>query len=66
MSARPIGDFIGPIMARCERMASFQALINDCATAADKKEMILTARIGCLIDDEETRLLIQAYGLETA
>lgn len=66
MSARPIGDFIGPIMARCKRMASFQALINDCETAAAKKQMIMTARMGCLIDDEETRLLIEAYGPETA
>lgn len=66
MSARPIGDFIGPIMARCERMAGFQALINDCKTAAAKKQMIITARMGDLITDEETRLLIETYGLETA
>ena len=47
-------------------MASFQNLINDCGTAARRKEMIMTARMGDLITRDECRLLIEAYGLETA
>lgn len=64
-NARPIADYFPGIIARAESMASFQALINECGTAARRKEMIITAKMGGLIDGDECRLLIEAYGLET-
>lgn len=66
MMARPIADYFPGILARAAQMASFQSLINDCSTAARRKEMIMTARMGDLITGDECRLLIEAYGLETA
>ncbi len=64
--AERLGEILPRIIARAESMASFQALINDCGTAARRKEMIMTARMGDLITGDECRLLIEAYGLETA
>lgn len=64
--ARPIADYFPGVLARAAEMASFQCLINDCSTAARRKEMIMTARMGDLITGDECRLLIEAYGLETA
>lgn len=66
MNAKAISDLFPGIIERAEQMRGFQMLINGCATAAARKEMILTARMGGLITDEETSLLIQAHGLETA
>lgn len=64
--ARPIGDYFPGILNRAAQMAKFQGLLNDCATASSRKQMIMTARMGRLINDDECRLLIEAYGLETA
>lgn len=64
--ARTIGDLFSGVIARAEQMRGFQILVNGCATAEARKRMILTARMGGLITDEEATLLIQAHGLETA
>lgn len=64
--AERLGEILPRIIARAESMASFQALINECGTAARRKEMIITAKIGGLIDGDECRMLIETYGLETA
>ncbi|MEW6626567.1 MAG: hypothetical protein AB1431_07245 [Pseudomonadota bacterium] len=64
--ARPIADYFPGILNRAAQMAKFQNLINDCSTAARRKEMIMIARMGDLISDDECTLLLQAYGLETA
>lgn len=66
MNAKAIGEIFPGILERAEQMRGFQMLINGCATPEARKEMILTARMGGLITDEETSLLIQAHGLETA
>lgn len=66
MNARAIGDLFPGILERAEQMRSFQQLINGCITVSARKQMILKARMGGLITDEETTLLIQAHGLETA
>jgi len=66
MTARAIGSLFPGVLERAEQMRSFQQLINGCVTASARKQMILTARMGGLITDEETRLLIEAHGLETA
>lgn len=64
--AKPISDYFPGILARAEQMRRFQDLINDCGTAARRKDMIMTAWHGSLISSEECRLLIECYGLETA
>jgi len=66
MSGWAIGSLFPGILERAEQMRSFQQLINGCATASARKQMIMTACMGGLITDDETTLLIQAYGLETA
>lgn len=66
MSARPTADYFPMVLERAAQMVSFQNLINDCDSAASRKQMIMTARMGDLITCEECRLLIEAYGLETA
>jgi len=66
MSAVRLGELLPGIIARAQRMASFQALINDCPTPTTKKQMIMTACLGELISVEETHLLIETYGLENA
>lgn len=64
--ARPIGDYLPGILARAERMAKFQSLLNDMASDIARKKMIVAAAQGDLISAEDTHLLIQAYGLEEA
>jgi len=64
--ARQIASYFPDIIERAAKMASFQNLLNDCETAASRKQMIMTAWQGSLINSEECRLLIEAYGLETA
>lgn len=66
MNARPICEYFPGVLERAAQMAGFQSLINDCGTAARRKDMIMTARMGNLITSEECALLLQAYGLETA
>lgn len=66
MSARPIGEILAPIVRRCAAMAGLQRLIADIPDATRRKEMILLARRGNLITDEEASLLIEAHQLETA
>lgn len=63
---RAIGEIIAPIVARAKRMASFQAMINELPNPTRRKDMIMLARLGDLITDEETQLLIEVYQLETA
>lgn len=64
--AERLGEILPRIIARAERMASFQALISDCASKASRKQMIMTAKIGGLIDADECRLLLEVYELENA
>lgn len=66
MSARPIGAILAPIVARCAAMRGFQDMIGELTTAESRKQFIMTARMGDLISDEETTLLLQVYQLETA
>lgn len=64
--ARRLGELLPGIIARAMRMQSFQALINDCQTPKRRKEMIMTARMGDLIDADECQMLIEIYELENA
>ena len=66
MSARSIGEILAPMIERTKALNKFQSLISGCATLEARKEMILVARHGGLISDEEMRLLIETYQLETA
>lgn len=66
MSARPIGEFIAPIMARAKAMAAFQAMLGTTPTAAGRKHLIMSAREAGAIGDDDARLLIETYQLETA
>lgn len=66
MSAQPIGDLFATIVARTAAMRGFQNMIGALGSPESRKEMIMVARMGDLITDEETRLLIQVYQLETA
>ena len=66
MSGRRIGEILAPMIARTAAMYGFQQMINDLSTPEARKEMILVARMGDLISDEETQLLIEAYQLEAA
>lgn len=64
--AKRLGELLPAIIERAARMASFQALINAIECPSRRKEMIMTARAGNLIDDDECHLLIEVYGLESA
>lgn len=64
MSARPIGEILPGILERCEQMMRFQEMLNDEPDPVERKEMIMAARFGGLLRDEETRLLLQVYELE--
>lgn len=66
MSARPFGEFVAQIVARCIAMRGFQDMLGALDTPESRKEMIMVARMGNLISDEETSLLLQVYQLETA
>lgn len=66
MSARPIGEIIKPIIARAEAMHGFQMMLNAMPTPEARKIMIVTAWAAGGIEDDDARLLIEAYGLETA
>ncbi len=65
MSGRPIGEMIAPILARAHAMHGFQVMLNRCAPA-DRKSLIMAAKEAGAIDADDTRLLIEAYQLETA
>lgn len=64
--ARPIGEFVQPILDRCARYIDFQEHLNSLETDAERKDEIMRAYMGGLIDDEACGLLIQAYGIEAA
>lgn len=66
MSAKPIGELFATIVARTAAMRGFQDMIGALSTPESRKDMIMTARMGDLITDEETTLLLQVYQLETA
>ena len=64
--AKPIGHWSAPLFAKAQYMFGLQQLLRGCATATDRKQLILKAyERGHLIADE-ARLLIEAEGLETA
>jgi len=63
---RSIGDIFPGIIARAEAMSGFQRMLNGCETAEARKSLIMAAWESRAISDEDTELLIQAYGLETA
>lgn len=64
--ARPIGEIIAPIVARAEKLQAFQSVLNALPTPAERKIAIMDAHCFRLIDMNDTRLLIEAYQLETA
>jgi hypothetical protein len=66
MSAVPISQLVRSIIAHCDAMMGFQSLLNACDCAADRKTLILEARQRGMIGDDDARLLIEAYQLETA
>jgi hypothetical protein len=47
-------------------MMDFQAMLNACDTAAERKRLIMDAHQRGMITDSDVELLIQAYQLETA
>lgn len=63
---KPIGVFVAEIMAKAERLHSFQMRLNDMATDRDRKQAIIHARSDGFLTHEETELLIQSYGVEEA
>lgn len=63
---RQIGDLIRPILAKTQAMYGFQLMLNAVEKAASRKTLIMAARDAGAIDDTDTRLLIEAYQLETA
>lgn len=66
MSARPIGEIVAPIIARAVALHGFQAMLNRVAEPAARKTFIMAALEAGAIDQDDTRLLIEAYQLETA
>lgn len=66
MSARPIGDILPGVLERCATMMRFQHMLAFCATPSGQKQMIMEARDCGEITHDETRLLIEIYGLESA
>jgi hypothetical protein len=64
--ARPIGELIRGVLARCEAMMGFQAMLDACECATDRKTLIMQARERGAIAGDEAALLIQVYQLETA
>jgi hypothetical protein len=66
MSARPIGELFGPILARAQTMMGFQAMLARCPSAAARKMLIMDAHSHGGLDDDDARLLIEAYLLESA
>ena len=65
MAFRALSDILPGVLARAEAMQGFQALLNRCECAIARKELILAAWERGAIGDDDTRLLIEAYGLET-
>lgn len=66
MIARSIGEILAPIVARAERMRALQALLNEVRTADGRKWLIMGAFEQGAIDDQDARLLLEVYQLETA
>ena len=65
MTFRALGDILPGVLARAEAMHGFQTLLNRCECAVGRKELILAAWERGAIGDDDTQLLIEAYGLET-
>ena len=63
---RPIGEIIAPIIARALTMRDFQSFLHRCPSSGDRKQLIMAAYEFGALDRDETRLLIEAEGLETA
>jgi len=53
-------------LAQTSVLHGFQLLLMRCATAADRKGLIMDAHSAGALTDDETTLLIQALQLETA
>jgi hypothetical protein len=66
IDARPIGDLVREVVEHAAAMMGFQATLNACDTADERKILIMDARERGMITDSDAELLIQAYGLETA
>lgn len=66
MSAKPVSEYYAAIIARTQKMASFQSRLKGCQTAADRKALIMAARSSGAIRADDAELLIQVYQLETA
>lgn len=66
MSARPIGEIINGIVARCEAMMGFQQMLSLCDTDAGKKNLIMEAWERGAITRDDAQILIEAYRIEEA
>jgi hypothetical protein len=66
VSARPIGQIVRGILARCEAIMGLQALLDACDCAADRETLIRQAHLRGSIGDDEAQLLVRAYRLEAA
>ena len=64
--ARPIGEITRELLIRAFALKALQDRLNLMKTASQRKDAIMRARWASVIDDEQTTLLIEAYGLETA
>lgn len=63
---RAIGDVFPEVIARAEALAGFQQILRRCETAEARKQLIMAGWERGALSDEDTTLLIQAEGLETA
>ena len=59
-------DLTADALARAERLQAFQFRLNEMTSPAERKTAIMDARFDGFLSLEETTLLIQSYGLETA
>jgi hypothetical protein len=64
--ARQVGELTREVLIRAFAMKALQDRLNLMKTAAKRKDAIMRARWANVIDDEQTTLLTEAYGLETA
>ena len=64
MNARPIGDFIAPILEKTKSMMNVQWLLSLCDRPCDKKNLIVDLRQRGLLNAYDTAMLISVYALE--
>lgn len=58
MDARPIGQFVRPIIARALHMAAFQQMLN-AADAGDRENIIIAAHQHGELDRDDAALLLR-------